>query len=750
MPSCLVNYCTSSTKGSKLQMEHVILHLFPSDVQRIKLWLSNTGQIFNNIEELAMRIKEGNKTKKYRMCSLHFRSDCYIVNVDSRHLRPDAVPTIFPSVEEGENVIEESLKKKANKRKRINEVSAPSTSQQSSSEELTSSLPLSSPSKYVTIATQTDATLFNSSVEIFQDRPAQDHLIGMEEHLSSPEFPNDLRRNIHPTTASTPIDHNADIDFRSPQKKRAHLGSSMMEISKEDFLPGIAPLSLILEENLYGEDQFSGEEERNSTFLENEGSEYLPGGTSVDDSFKSGIADLIYSSGHPTAPTMKNLSEEEQVKERKFLVFESCLDDLFYNVQCRKSNCYYLVKSFQKQSDGSFLKVSGECYAGHHFEVFRSQPRRGRYYSGNLLLAASILFSGQNYQKVQEFLNILGMVSISEATYYRYQPLFPFPVIDRTWKEQRRQNLEELSTLATCFSGDGQCDSPGHSAKYCVYTMMDCVIDKIVDFEVVQRSQCTSSVAMEKFGFEICLNRLMKDGVNIKIFASDRHVGVCKIMATNHNEINQQFDIWHYAKSLKKQLSKASAQRLCKEIKLWTDKIINHFWWSIRTCQEDPELLQEKWLSLLHHIIDQHEWEGRRYTACGHGNITTCEDKKIFWLKKETPSYASIEKIVTSKQLIKDLPHLSYNCHTGSLEVFHSLALKYRTKRIHLKIDAMEARTKLAALTHNNNIGRQQAVIHCPRKNTEDIGEKRTKLFVPKSKKRWLVKNVYENIKVDY
>jgi len=33
--------------------------------------------------------------------------------------------------------------------------------------------------------------------------------------------------------------------------------------------------------------------------------------------------------------------------------------------------------------------------------------------------------------------------------------------------------------------GDGRCDSPGHSAKYCTYTFMEPESGKIVDSEVI-------------------------------------------------------------------------------------------------------------------------------------------------------------------------------------------------------------------------------------------------------------------------
>lgn len=47
--------------------------------------------------------------------------------------------------------------------------------------------------------------------------------------------------------------------------------------------------------------------------------------------------------------------------------------------------------------------------------------------------------------------------------------------------------------------------------------------------------------------------------------------------------------------------------------------------------------------------------------------------------------------------------------NTGSLEVFHSSMLKYTQKRLHFSYDAMLARTQLAVMDHNANIGKEQA-----------------------------------------
>lgn len=73
-----------------------------------------------------------------------------------------------------------------------------------------------------------------------------------------------------------------------------------------------------------------------------------------------------------------------------------------YKLKCQFSqNCKYLVKSVSKKCQGSGSRITGKCYQGHHFTIMETQPEIKKIYSGNVMLAASILFSGLNFQKVQ-------------------------------------------------------------------------------------------------------------------------------------------------------------------------------------------------------------------------------------------------------------------------------------------------------------------------------------------------------------
>ncbi|XP_044145485.1 uncharacterized protein LOC122934236 [Bufo gargarizans] len=738
MPSCVIQQCSSRTVKKKIG-DDVILHCFPKQKDSIKLWLQQIPQDFLDIDQLAQKILEENKNNKYRLCSLHFTEDSYKITHHGRVLYPNAIPTIF-SFEKGDILLSENLQlARPSKRKRCLQSKTGNPE-----EDLTgqirsdASLEISSV-RTMDVATQTELSLLNSVILPKSDfesvSPRKYIEVGSE-------------RNIH--SISTPNPGKQRDESESPLKKRQNRMSFNQDFvpqMDEDFSSCFTPLSPIAEDCIEDEDNDKEDSEDGQ-----DNSDYVPNVSSFFESELEELAPIIYQDTVIKAPELTVQDEKEQVNQRKLLVFESHLENLIYKVRCQgQPNCNYLVQNFKKTFDGSYCKYTGKCYAGHYFEIFETQPRVGKYASGNIQLAASLLLSGSNFQKINEFFNLLYVVSISEKTYYRYQTNFIFPSIDKAWKQNQQSNLDARKTKKLSISGDGQCDSPGHSAKYCVYTMMDCVTDTILDFEVVQRSQCSSSVAMEKHGFGIVMDRLLEKGMEIQIFASDRHVGIRKMMKTNYPQINHQFDIWHYSKSIKKKLTKVSKMKLCKQIAPWIDKIGLHFWWCVKTSQNNVDLFKEKWFSLLHHICNQHQWEANLYSKCAHKTIEDGdEEKRYLWIIKDTPPFTNIEKIVTSQQFQNDMPHLIHGCHTGALENFHSLALKYRTKRIHFGMDGMEARTKLAVLTHNNNTGRKQATVKFSRSNTEAVGARRTKLFVPKGRSRWIVRNVYEKLSVEF
>jgi len=78
--------------------------------------------------------------------------------------------------------------------------------------------------------------------------------------------------------------------------------------------------------------------------------------------------------------------------------------------------------------------------------------------------------------------------------------------------KQQEAVVEYLRGSQLHLCGDGHCDSPGYSNKYCMYTLMDFAIDLILYYSLVQCTDTVSSVTMEKEGLQWFLDKINDTG----------------------------------------------------------------------------------------------------------------------------------------------------------------------------------------------------------------------------------------------
>ena len=440
-------------------------------------------------------------------------------------------------------------------------------------------------------------------------------------------------------------------------------------------------------------------------------------------------------------PKSENLSDDSNMSEpededegkakflkpqddTKYIVFKQELFKLFKFCP----ECGATVTKKHQSTQGSQLFVTLVCINGHKYS-WQSQPMLEGMAAGNLLLSSSILLSGSTYTKVASLADILNLKFFSEKTFYNIQDRYLFPVINEFWLKEQNSLFSELSGRDLWLSGDGRCDSPGHNAKYGTYTMIDQETNKIVDFKVVQVSEVNNSNAMEREGFKRCMDTINEKGGQIKVVATDRHIGIRADMKRNFPEVDHQFDVWHLSKSITKKLTEKAKKRDCTELSPWVKSISNHLWWCAESCEGDKEMLREKWISIVHHTANIHSWDSADlYHQCAHQPIPPDVARTKRWLRPGSPAHEALKEVVFDKNLLKDIQQLTLCCHTGNLEVYHSVQTKYAPKRQHFSYKGMVARTQLTALDHNANTGRQQprgtTVQACLPKTHERMGGK--------------------------
>ena len=455
-------------------------------------------------------------------------------------------------------------------------------------------------------------------------------------------------------------------------------------------------------------------------------SSFSNGNTDLDES-SFNMEDCQTSSGDSSTATFQQ--QPELHNERKFVIFESQIDKLFQMCQI----CGSPVSDVEKSTHGGNLRVTTTCL-NHCSFTWTGQPLLHAMSAGNLLMAAAILFSGMTYAKFAQFATLLNLQCLAERTFYEIQKDILWPVIQDAWNKKQSELFDELQGQQVKLSGDGRCDSPGHTAKYGTYTVMDSETDKVVDFQIVQKSEVKNSSVMEKEGLVRCLDKLKEANVKVIQLATDRHPQICAYM-NRQDEICHQFDLWHVAKGLSKKLGQKASVHGAEELSNWIRSIINHLWWCCAACDGNVDMLRDMWKSSLLHTIDVHEWGfSELFPMCEHEPLSEEERQDIIWLEEDTAAYEELAKVVREAKLNKDLAKMTQFAHTGALEVYHSMLTKYCPKRQHFSYEGMVARTTLAVMDHNHNTGRSQAI-------TQD-GEERFKYEWSKISKCWVAKPI--------
>lgn len=136
---------------------------------------------------------------------------------------------------------------------------------------------------------------------------------------------------------------------------------------------------------------------------------------------------------------------------------------------------------------GSYVAVRQECTCGYQ-RRWESQPRIGETPAGNVLLCAAVLFSGCSPSKIFRMFSFMNLVTVTLDTFWEHQKKFLWPAVDRIWSMYRATVYEAIRARGgrVVVAGDGRANSPGHCAKFGVYTLVDLETGKVIDMKLVQ------------------------------------------------------------------------------------------------------------------------------------------------------------------------------------------------------------------------------------------------------------------------
>lgn len=174
---------------------------------------------------------------------------------------------------------------------------------------------------------------------------------------------------------------------------------------------------------------------------------------------------------------------ESPALERKFIVYESCLRLLLAVCFLCSSPCRVIIRKVK----GSWVELQQLC-PNKHTRIWCSQPMHGTMPQGNMCIAAGILFAGCSPSKVLNVFKHCGVLHFTSRTFNKIQRTYLVPAVFRVWTKQQTGLFKQLKKACrkVVLGGDARCDSPGHSAKYSSYTLMDLERNKVIHLELIQ------------------------------------------------------------------------------------------------------------------------------------------------------------------------------------------------------------------------------------------------------------------------
>ena len=281
----------------------------------------------------------------------------------------------------------------------------------------------------------------------------------------------------------------------------------------------------------------------------------------------------------PTCDSFDDSDEEETFDKEQpdknfqpganLVVFWSCIVTLLK--VCRV--CFQPVKICKIFQKGTKVMVDVVCKSNHKYSWYSQTNENGRA-AGNISIAASIIL----FERLKEIFQTALMPFVSHITFYKIQKKLVIPAIHRVFVTQHQLLFDDAKEHGkNDLLGDGRCDSPGYNAKYGAYTVMDKKTGTIMDTHVSHIGVTGNSARMELDGLKNVLQSLYENVINISSLTTERHKQVRSFLRKKQKYISHQFDVWHFAKNIKKHLLKASKKKRCSELDPWIKASINHF-----------------------------------------------------------------------------------------------------------------------------------------------------------------------------
>jgi hypothetical protein len=350
---------------------------------------------------------------------------------------------------------------------------------------------------------------------------------------------------------------------------------------------------------------------------------------------------------------------------------------------------------------GAVLHNVIHCNICKSEKVWTSSPllRRPRTYPLNVHISSSVILSGCQFGKLENFFRAVNARFVCRKSYERISHSYLQPAVRVMYSETQTAILSALRASATprTLIGDAQADSPGTCAKNQSYAVIDYETGYITAIAVLDKRETQLvSTTMELHGLIRCLCEMFAATVPVNKICTDQHVMVCKFfrlveeeagliepvrsrklgdtvelsirnavrsrniavddnVIQNFRGMTHRLDVWHKAKAIQAKVIAAGQKMTCRILLSWSSAVRNHFWFACEMCNGDSFLLKVIWKSILYHVTGVHQWSDGE---CLHDPIQEglfADEKPI--IPFNCDAWRALRDIVLDDKLLKDMTH---------------------------------------------------------------------------------------------
>ncbi|CAJ1081064.1 uncharacterized protein LOC117830406 isoform X1 [Xyrichtys novacula] len=415
----------------------------------------------------------------------------------------------------------------------------------------------------------------------------------------------------------------------------------------------------------------------------------------------------------------KKLESTYHYNEPKYIVFESCLRELFQTCPLCRQEC-----EVQQQRSGTFVSFSQLCPNCQFRRKWQNQPIRGSTPVGDLQMSAAIHFTGGSFAQVKKVSKAINLQMFQKDTFRRHVRMFLEPAIIHKWIKDQQILVQELKqknkiTLGGCI----KMDSSGQSAKFSSCSLMELEKNKVIDVQLVQSCEVGVESNMEKEALRRGLDVLDVNHLNVDCIVTACNAQVQEYL--KERQVTQYCDVCHFERGLSKKLRNISKRRTFKVVRRWMPDIKQHIYWTARSSRCGPERVA-KWKSLVNCMQNIHKHDDPLFPKCAHADGLSADTSK--WLQPGSNTLHKVEKTLMNKRVLRDVENLSPEHQPSSLEDFHREVLRFAPKKGDLSFNGRLCRLYLAAMHFNESAERD--------KGSTAAREVDDREMFPKSKRR--------------